>query len=192
LFSYINIINTLFIIFLNLLPQALFANEVWYHIPLKSQDGTPISVDYQFINGSYEPHHQQLYHFIDKLWINVFPNQIGILSENDNINAVFSIYRNQVKPNTSESWVLDTTLSVSLYWNGKNFTGQLKGIDQFGYYTTKFPIYSVGAFGEYEYRQEIIFNVNKIDGQFPLIDPINKSPNFKVDLYKRVLEQGMQ
>lgn len=192
MFSNLNTINTLFIILLNLLPQLSLANEAWYHIPLKSQDGTPISVDYQFINGSYEPHHQQLYHFVDNLWINVFPNQVGILSEHDNINAVFYIYRNQVKPNTSENWVLDTTLLVSLYWNGKNFTGQLKGIDQFGYYTTKFPVYSVGAFGEYEYRQEIVIIVNKSNEQFPLIDPINKSPNFKFDLYRRVLEQGIQ
>jgi hypothetical protein len=179
-------------VFLNFLSTSLFANENWYHIPLRSQDGTSIVLDYQFINGSYEPHHQQLYHFIDNLWINVYPNEIGLLKENDNLIAVFRIYRTQKLPNFADNWVLDSTLNVVLYWNGRNFTGQLKGIDQLGYYTTRFPIYSFGAFGEYEYREEITFSVSTGDKQFSLIDPVNHSPYFKVDLYQKVLEQGLQ
>lgn len=188
----LHITKALFFILLNLYSRFSFANENWYHIPLRSQEQISIMVDYQFINGAYEPHHQQLYHFVDNLWLNIYTNEVTTLNKNDSVNAIFHIYRNQKAQNNNENWILDTSINITLFWNGQNFTGQMKGIDQFGYYTTRFPIYSVGAFGEYEYRQEITFYVNKNETQFPLIDPINHSPHFKLELYKRVLEQGIQ
>lgn len=181
----------LVIAFFNLFSETSSAENKWLHLPLKSKEGTSIVMDYQFINGSYEPHHQQLYHFADNIWINIYTNDLSVLTQNDNVNAIFTIYRNQKRANNNDFWILDSTLNVTLYWNGRNFTGPIKGIDQFGFYTTRFPIYSVGAFGEYEYRQEVVFTVNKNDRQINLIDPVSNSPNFKFDLYKRALEQGI-
>lgn len=168
------------------------AENKWFHLPLKSKEGTSIVLDFQFINGSYEPHHQQLYHFADNIWVNIYTNDLGILTQNDTVNATFTIYRNQKKPTSNDFWILDSTMNLTLYWNGRNFTGPIKGIDQFGFYTTRIPIYSVGAFGEYEYRQEVVFTVDKNDRQINLTDPISESPNFKFDLYKRALEQGIE
>lgn len=172
---FMNLVLTMTVLFAG---QQLLATDRWYHVQLKSQDGVAIIIDSQFVGGIYEPYFHQRYDLVDNLWINVHGNSSG-LAPKDRVDARIYNYRRPFNSAPNGDWELDHSVYIRLNWNGSNFTGQWVGIDSFGASTTRMPIYSDGALGNYQYRQEVVLTVYKDNSLYRLVDPISNSPYFK-------------
>lgn len=161
--------------------DSAFAEERWYHHQLKSQDGIAIIIDSQYVGGIYEPYFHQHYHLVDNVWINIHANQSG-LRPTDRVDARLYNFRRPRGASQSTDWELELSVYIRFNWNGSNFTGQWVGIDSFGNTTTRMPIASEGALGNYEYRQEMVITVYKDNSLYRLTDPVSNSPYFKFSL----------
>ncbi len=179
----LNLVLALTVVFCS---HDLMANDQWYHVHLKSQDGAAIIIDSQFVGGIYEPSLHQRYDLVDNLWINVHENQSG-LTPRDRVDAKVYNFRRPRNAAPNEGWELELSAYIRLQWNGSNFTGQWIGIDSFGTTTSLMPISSEGALGNYEYRQEVVLTVYKDNSWYRLMDPISNSPYFKFSLSSLVV-----